>query len=296
MIAAVAEKAVVSPVGGGSAYRDHRDVVNEEHDEREYGKTQPAVSNDLVDLIALCELVFPLLLIAGPCDFGDIDVALVGDYRFRVVVELLFRRLDILFDMLKGGRGDLHLLKHLFIAFEYLYSVPALLLLGHIVNDSLLDVSERVLDRAGEGVLRNGFAVMSRLYRGLGGFLDARFTKRGDLNYLAAYLAGKLCNIDLVAFLFDDVHHIDGDDYRYAELRELGREVEVPFEVGAVNDIEDRIGALLDEVIPGNDLLQSVGGERVDAGKVGDGNFVVLFELAFLLFDSNARPVSNELV
>ena len=66
----------------------------------------------------------------------------------------------------------------------------------------------------------------------------------GDLDDLAAKLTGQLCGVDLIAVLADDVHHVDGDDDRDAQLGELRGEVQVALEVRAVDDVQDRVGTL----------------------------------------------------
>ena len=178
---------------------------------------------------------------------------------------------------------------------EDLDGVPALLLLGHRVHDGLLDMGDRVLDRAGEGVHRNGLGVLRGADGGLGGVHDARALQRGDLNDLAAELTLELFDIDAVAVLLDEVHHVQRDDHGDAELGELGGQIEVALEVRRVDDVQDRVRALGDQIVTGDDLLQRVGGERVDARQVGDGHAVVSLELAFLLLDGDAGPVADEL-
>ena len=49
----------------------------------------------------------------------------------------------------------------------------------------------------------------------------------GDLQHLAAQLAGQLLEVDAVAVLAHQVHHVDGDDHGDAELGELRRQIEV---------------------------------------------------------------------
>ena len=50
--------------------------------------------------------------------------------------------------------------------------------------------------------------------------------KEGLLS-LAAQLAAELLDVDAVPGFFDQVHHVQGDDYRDAQLGELGGQVEV---------------------------------------------------------------------
>ena len=52
---------------------------------------------------------------------------------------------------------QLQLFQHLFIPFENLHRVPALLLSGHMVYGSLLDMGQRMLHHAGKGVSRQSF-------------------------------------------------------------------------------------------------------------------------------------------
>ncbi len=49
------------------------------------------------------------------------------------------------------------------------------------------------------------------------------------------------------------------------------------------------------QVISGNYLLQRIRREGIDAGQVHDGNILVAAQTALLLFNSNARPVSDKL-
>ncbi|CDE04816.1 unknown [Anaerotruncus sp. CAG:390] len=82
----------------------------------------------------------------------------------------------------------LELIEHLIIAFEDLDGVPSLLLLGQTVNRSFLDVSDRMLDTTGEGVLRNGLYILCSVDRGIGCFHDTGPLKSRDLNDLASEL------------------------------------------------------------------------------------------------------------
>ena len=61
-------------------------------------------------------------------------------------------------------------------------------------------------------------------------------------------------------------------------------------------DVQNRIGALGNQIVTRNDFFQRIRGKGVDAGKVHDDDVVMLLELAFLLFDRDARPVADELV
>ena len=136
----------------------------------------------------------------------------------------------------------------------------------------------------------------SGLDGGLGGLHDAVTLQGGDLHDLAAQLTAQLRHVDLVAVLADHVHHVDGDDHGNAQLGELGGQVQVALQVRAIDDVQDGIGALLDQVVTGHHLLQRVGGQGVDAGQVHDGHIIMLLQLALFLLHGNAGPVAHELV
>ena len=256
---AVAEQAVVRPVGSGGANGDHGDVVHQEHDHGENGQTQPAVGHDAVDLIGSGQLTGVLFLVAGLDDLGDVHVALVGDDGLGIVVQLLLGGLDVSLDVLHGLSGDVQLGQYLVVALKDLDGVPALLLLGHAVHGGLLDMGDSVLHRAGEGVHGDGLGGLGGLDGGLGGLHDALALQGGDLHDLAAQLAAQLFHVDLVAVLADHVHHVDGDNNGDAQLGQLGGQVQVTLQVRAVDDVQDSVGALVDQVVTGHHLFQGVG-------------------------------------
>ena len=221
-VPAVAEQAVVCPVGSSSAHADHGDVVNKEHDNCEDGQAQPAVGHDLIDLIGGGQLTGGVLLVAALDDLADVDVTLVGNDALGVVVQLLLGSFDVGLDVRHGLLGQTQLLHHLVVTLEDLDGVPTLLLLGQAVNGGFLDVGNGVLHRAGEGVHGNGLAVLCGVDRSFGSGHNAVALQGGDLDDLAAQRLRQLVDIDLVAVLADDIHHVDGDDHGDAQLGQLG--------------------------------------------------------------------------
>ncbi len=295
-VPAVAKEAVVGPVCGGGTDADHGDPVDEEHDHGKDGKTQPAVGHDLVDLIGGRQLADLVLLIAVLDQLFDIGISLVGDDALGVVIQLCLGRDNVLFHMGQGLLVDLEDLENLIVSLEDLDRVPALLLLGHVMDDGFLDMGDRVLDGPREGVLGDCLVHCSRLDCHLGSLRDTGSLQSGDLGHSAAQLLGELLKINMVAVFPDQVTHVDRHDDGDAQLDQLCGQIEVSLKVGAVDDIEDGIRPLLDQVISGNDLLQCVRREGIDARKVRDDHFVVPFELTFLFFDCDTGPVSDKLV
>ena len=105
--------------------------------------------------------------------------------------------------------------------------------------------------------------------------LDTLVLKGRDHHNRAAELLGKLVRVDLVAVLLDQIGHVEGDDHGQAGLDDLKRQVQVALEVGGIDNLDDNIGLAAHEVIARALLLGAVGGKRVDAGEVRDGNVLV---------------------
>ena len=229
-------------------------------------------------------------------DLRDVHIALVGDDALGIVIQLGLGSLDVRLDVAHDIGGNVQLLQHLIVALENLDGIPTLLILGQIVQRGLLDMGNGVLHRAGERVHGDGLGALGSLHGGLGGLHDTVTLQSGDFNDADAQLPGQLRHIDLVAVLADNIHHVDGDDHRNTQLGELRGQVQVTLKVRAIDDVQDGIGTLGDEVVTGNDLLQRVGGQRVDARQVHDDDVVVLLQLALFLFNGNAGPVTYELV
>ena len=293
---AVTKQAVIGPVGGKGAHGHHGDVVYQEHDHREDGQTQEAVGDDSVDLVGGGERSGGLFPVAGFDHRGDVDIALVGDDGFGVVVHFPFGSLDVLLDMSERLWGDVPLAEDLVVPLEDLYGVPALPFLRQVMDRRLLDMSQGVLHAAGEGVHGDGLSVLRGVNGGFRRLHHAGPLQRRDLDDPAAQLVGQLGSVDPVAVLLHHVHHVDGYDHRDAQLGQLGGEIEVALQVGAVDDVQYGVGAFAHQVVPCDHLLQGVGRQGIDARQVGDDHAAVLLELAFLFLHGDARPVAHEMV
>ena len=256
---AVAEEAVIGPVGRLLADGNHCDVIDKEHDDGQNREAQPAVRDNLVDLVRNRHAAFVRLMVAALQQLRDIDIAFARDDGLRVVVQFLLRRRDVLFDMMHLVGGNVQFGQNLFIPFEDLDGVPTLPFRRHVVQFSLLDVGDGMLHRSGEGVHRKRMRLFGGFDGRFGGFHDAVVVQRGDFQHFAAQFARQLLEIDLVAVLPDDVHHVHGNDHRDAELRQLRRQIEVALQIRAVDDVQNRLGGFVQQIISCDDLLQRVG-------------------------------------
>ena len=262
--------------------------------------------DDLVDLVRHGRLSLAVLVEGERIVHEALDevVALVGDDRLRVVAELLLAVADVLLDVLHLADADVELLYYLAVALEDLDRVPAYRAKRNLALYRLLDVGDRVLNGAREhvrDVWKLAWALfddglLRHLDELLGGFHPTLVLERRDPDDLAAERLRDLLEVDLVAVLLHDVHHVDGHHHRQPQLRELRGEVEVSLDVRSVNDVQDRVRTLLDEEPARNLLLDRVRRKRVDAGKVLDHHVLVSGEDAVLLLDRHARPVADVLL
>ena len=223
----------------------------------------------------------------------DVLIALIGDDGLRVIVELLLNGGDELLDLVLYVLAEREARLHLAVALEQLDSEPAALRrLGNVCNQ-LFDLGNGILHCVGELELRRRLAFLGSLLCRLDQLLGALALDGCGLNDRHAEFLRQLLYVDHVAALLDDIHHVQRDNDRNAHLEQLGGQVQVALDVGSVHQVHDGLRLLVYEVITRNDLLQRVRREGVDTRQVGDQDFLVALELAFLLFHGNARPVAD---
>ena len=165
------------------------------------------------------------------------------------------------------------------------------------METSFFDVCNGMLYTAAEFVLRHhGNLALSNLHCLFRSLVNAGALQCRDLNDLAAQFLCQLVDADLIAVLADDIHHVNGYHYRNTQLYQLCGEVQVTFQVGTIDDIQDGIRTFLDQIISGNNLFQGVRRQGVDTRKVSDDDIFVPLQLTFFFFYRYTRPVTNELV
>ena len=228
--------------------------------------------------------------------FRDIIVPFADDQRFCIVVELFFRRKNILFNVLQRSGWNTELRKDFFVPFEDLDGIPPLPFGRHVVQNSLFDVGDGMLHRSRKCVHRQRTQPFGRFDGLLRGRHDAVVVQRGNFHDLAAEFARKFFKINLIAIFTDDVHHVHSDDHRDAELRQLRRQIEVALQIRAVDDIQNRFWLFIQQIFSCDDFFQCVGRQRIDARQIRHDDIVALLEFSFLLLHRHARPVADELV
>ena len=227
----------------------------------------------------------------------DVSITLVGDDALGIIIHFLLAVCDVLVNVVNQRLVQLQLLLNLVITLEQLDGVPTQEAVINLALDGLFDMSDGMLNAASEHM--GQLASPARLCSGNSHLssLHAAFALQcADLNSLAAQLCAELLQVDLITILADQVDHVDGHNHRNTQLNQLGGQVQVTFNVGTINDIQDGIRLFIDQVTTGHNFLQGVGGQGVDTGQVLNDNVLLTFQAAFLLFNRNAGPVADILV
>ena len=134
------------------------------------------------------------------------------------------------------------------------------------------------------------------LHRLVDELADALVPCGGDGHHRNAERLTHLPHVDGAAVGVDLVHHVQGQDHGRPQLQELQCQVEVPLDVGGVHDVDDAVGLLVQDEIPGDDLLLGVGPQGVDAGEVHHCGVLHPPDLAGLPVHRDAGEVAHMLV
>ena len=92
------------------------------------------------------------------------------------------------------------------------------------------------------------------------------------------------------------VHHVERDDHGAVELHELQCQVQVTFDVGGVDNVDDGIGVFVQDKLATDDLFARVRRQRIDAGQVGNACLGMVTDGAVLAVDRHAGKVTDVLV
>ena len=224
-------------------------------------------------------------------------IALARYNRFGVVIELVLDCIANFIDGFKLTRRKLQVVDGFLLALEKLDGVPARGGRRNLRAQNALDFGNSLFNDGIELHLRFGHLFcLCGLDGSIHHIFHAAATKRRSRNNRAAELLGQTVDINLVPVFLDQVHHVQSQNHRHAQVQNLTREVQVALKVGRVNQIDNSIGAAIKQVIARNDFFGRIRRERIDARKVGDNDLFVLGVLTLFFFDGNARPVANILV
>ena len=90
----------------------------------------------------------------------------------------------------------------------------------------------------------------------------------GDGNHRDPQGGGHGFDVDRAAAGGNLVHHVQGQHHGDAHLQQLERQIQVPLNIGGVYNVDDTVRFLIDDEIPGDDLLRRIGADGVDARKI----------------------------
>ena len=91
------------------------------------------------------------------------------------------------------------------------------------------------------------------------------------------------------------IHHIQCDDHRDVQLEQLHREVEIPFDVGRIDDIDNAFRLCLQYIVPRNQLFTGIGRHGIDAGKIGEHGVGNTADHPFLSLNRDAGEIADVL-
>ena len=91
------------------------------------------------------------------------------------------------------------------------------------------------------------------------------------------------------------VHHVESQHHRYVELHQLHGQIEVAFDVGCIDDIDDATRIAFQDEATADDLFARVWTEAVNAWKVGDDGVRMAFDDTVFSVDCDARKVADML-
>ena len=207
---------------------------------------------------------------AGVDDAADIFIPLVGDDAFRVVVHFRFAVFDVFFQMGGEAGRKLQVFQHLLVTLEQFDGKPAQGVFVHLVADAFFDVGQGVFHAATEYVRQfrcfEYLMIFRNLYRSFGNVKAAFAFQGADGVDRGSDFRRQFLQVDGVAVLVHQVHHVDSDDHGQTYFDQLGGEVQVAFQIGAVDDVQDHVGLFVDQVFTGDSFFQRVRGKGIDTG------------------------------
>ena len=78
----------------------------------------------------------------------------------------------------------------------------------------------------------------------------------------------KTMKVDLHASFFHNIHHIQCQDHRLAQLQKLQRQIKISLDIGCIYDIDNAIWLFIQNKISGNDFLTGIGTDGVDSRQI----------------------------
>ena len=118
----------------------------------------------------------------------------------------------------------------------------------------------------------------------------------GDGDYRNTQHPLHFIDLDSSAVSSDFIHHIQGKNHRNIQLHKLEGEIEVSLNICGIHNIYDASGVLLEDELPGDNLLGCIRREGIDTGKICNKSILMSPDRPALSVHSHSRKVTNMLV
>ena len=278
-----------------------RQIENEKHHAEKDRDRRVFSGQDAVELAAAGVLA-ALVRLYDRLRHGVFNeaVAHVRQRRVAVKTALLLHLHDGVLDQLQLVRVELKLVRDRFIALDELCCRKA-------DGDArrlrvVLDYMADRVDAAVDGALRAEVIdarLLAQTRRADGDFdqlLHALAVCRADGHDGHAQKLGQERRIDRAAVSGQLVHHVERQHRGRLERQELERQIEVALKVRRVHDVDDAVRLLIENEVPGHDLLGGVRPQRVNARQIDNGAVLLPAHLPAFLIDRHAGEVADVLV
>ena len=105
-----------------------------------------------------------------------------------------------------------------------------------------------------------------------------------------------LINADRPAIAPYLVHHIQRQHHRNIQLQQLHGQIQVALNIGGIHNIDDACRLLIDDKLPGDDLLIGIRRHGIDAGQICELRIGIFPDGAALAVHCHAREVAHMLI
>ena len=171
-----------------------------------------------------------------------------------------------------------------------------------VILDQVHDAMNTAVNRAAVVVLRTEveplwlLLIARDVQRMSHQLIDAFIFRRRNRHDRYAEVTLHAVDVDGAAIALQLVHHVEGDHHRDVQLDQLHGEIEVSFNVGGIDDIDDAFRSVVQDKLTGDDLLARVRRHRVDARQIRDLRFRMALDGAGLPVHRDAWEITDVLV
>ena len=289
-----AKQCIIRKIGYNRTDSFYSDIVNKEHDNCENRQSQETVRYNAVDFIGNSQtgMAFDNCIAH---QLANVVITLVGNNAFGIIIQRFLAGCNDFFNLSLLALAQAQSISNFLITLKQFYQQPTLAHTVNLVAGFAGNRSQSIFNLAAKAhIFRCSTADSFNCFFGS---LTGTFTLQcGGFHNLAAKLGSQLSGINLIAVLADDINHVQSNSYGITHLHNLSSQVQVTFNVRAINQIQYAVNIILQQIVTGNNLLQSVRRQGINTGQVGNNYIIMTFKAAFFFLYSYAGPVTNILV